>query len=58
MIQFDPNFCYCAVYQETSFLKGNGPFLARLPFSGLEVSRGPPGGLGASKGLQGWGTLF
>ena len=36
MIKFGPNFCYCAVYQEKSVFKGNGPFLARLPFSGLE----------------------
>ena len=32
MVKFGPNFCYCAVDQEKPILKGNGPFLAHLPF--------------------------
>ena len=34
MVKFGPNFCYCVVDQERPFLKGNGPFLAHLPFWG------------------------
>ena len=34
MVKFGPNFCYCAVDQEKVVLKGNGPFLAHLPFWG------------------------
>ena len=58
MVKFVLNFCYCAVDQERPFLKGNGPFLANLPFwtRGLPTTAGSPHRSGSSPPQRGLPT--
>ena len=58
MVKFVLHFCYCAVDQERPFLKGNGPFLAHLPFwtRGLPTTAGSPHHSGSSPPQRGLPT--
>ena len=53
IVKFVPNFCSCAVDQEKAVLKGNGPFLAHLPFWTFRVPPGSPHHSGVSPPQQG-----